>query len=268
MNMKIMPRFLTIGIIISLLLVMAILLAGCTGQQNAAKSPPATPATTPGSGTAQLAPPDISSVPPGTSSLPVTYSAAELPDINRIQLGFQNIPNGTLNPVEVTDIDYLEEMQKLDSDYYAVIAAQYPRAPILSNLVISSSTLANADDVIYVRYSITDPESDIQGIFRDPKLQQIYNQDLATAAGGLGDAYTAAAQNEDLHIANLVAAMSRTDNQDLMLMYSQQLAAARNNLRQVTQQLRTMGVPYSSTYLSADSFNAIIYSDMESVTVP
>jgi hypothetical protein len=263
-----MTRLPTVGIVISALLILAILLAGCAGQQNAANSPPATPATNPGPGGARVAPPDITALTAVPSPLPPVYSAAQLPDISRIHLGFQNIPNGTLNQIEVTDIDYLKEMQKLDSDYYAVIAAQYPRAPILSNLAISSSTLANADYVIYVRYSITDPESDIQGIFSDPKLQQIYNQDLATAAGGLGDAYTAAAQDEDLHIANLVAAMSRTNNQDLIFMYSQQLAEARNNLRQVTQQLRTMGIQYTPVYLPSDSYNAIIYSDMESVRVP
>jgi hypothetical protein len=124
-----------------------------------------------------------------------------------------------------------------------------------------------ADDVILVRYNIPDPENQKAGVFTNQGLQQMYNNDLNTGLSSATDALKMSAQFTDMNIADLSAAIGRTDNKDLIYIYNQQLAVARNDMRSLSQALAGYGVVYSPQYITPASYAQIIASPMETIPV-
>jgi hypothetical protein len=93
----------------------------------------------------------------------------------------------------------------------------------------------------------------------------MYDAAINQASLSVQDALQVAALSEDMHIADLSAAITRTDNPDLTYIYQQELAFSRNNLRALVQQLTALGGTYKPTYLSQQTYDSIIGSPMEPV---
>jgi hypothetical protein len=64
-----------------------------------------------------------------------------------------------------------------------------------------------------------------------------------------------------------MAAVDRTDNNDLKFIYQQQLAFSRNNVRALAQWITAFGGTYTPTYITPDYYNALINSPAEPVPV-
>ena len=224
-----MSRSFLIGTILLVCLLVAA--AGCTGQQAAAPATPAAPVATP-----------LAS-----------------------DSGFNALPKAELNATETADILLLQEEAKFAYDLNAALYGMHTTLPLLLNISDSAKIAMKVDDVILVRYNIPDPESQKAGVFTNQALQQMYNNDLNTGLSSAADALKMSAQAADMNAADLTAAIGRTDNQDLVYIYNQQLALARNDLRQLSQALAGYGVVYVPKYITPESYALIIGSPMETV---
>jgi hypothetical protein len=228
----IMSRFSFIGILLLVCILAAT--AGCTGQQSTAAT--ATPAA------------------------PVATPAASASDS-----AFNAMPKADLNATETADIVLLQEEAKFAYDLNQAFYGMHSDLPILLNLSASARKSMLADDVILVRYNIPDPESQKAGVFTDSSLQQMYNNDLNAGLSSVADALKTDSQFTEMNIADLSAAIGRTDNQDLIYIYNQQLALARNNLRELSQSMAGFGVAYTPRYITPESYAQIIGSPMEQI---
>ena len=203
-----------------------------------------------------------------TTQMLVTPSVTiPVADANATQQTFLSIPQAPLNDTERQDILYLQESEKLERDLYAKFAQQYTSIPVFANLAQASEVYMKADDVILQRYGITDPEQAALGIFTNQKLQNLYTTWVNDGSTSAISALRAAAKSEDMHIADLMAAVERTDNNDLKFIYRQQLAFSRNNVRALVQWITAFGGTYTPTYITQDYYNALINSPAEPVPV-
>jgi len=105
------------------------------------------------------------------------------------------------------------------------------------------------------------------GKFTNQKLQNLYTTWANDGSISAISALKAAATSEDMHIADLMAAIGRTDNNDLKFIYQQQLAFSRNNVRALAQWITAFGGTYTPTYITQDYYNALINSPAEPVPV-
>jgi len=224
---------------IGMLLVLGILIAaaGCTGQQAGTKAV-VTPAVT------------------------VAVASA-----GSMQAGFQALPQAPLNASETADIVQLQEDQKAITDLNAVLAVQHPDVPVFQSIANASKVYQNADNVILTRYGIPNPEKNAAGVFASQKLQQMYNTGVNTGSMSVKDALLVSATAEDMHIADLEAAIGRTDNTDVQFIYQQELAFSRNNLRALSQWITAYGGVFTPTYISVDYYNSMMNTPVQQVLV-
>jgi hypothetical protein len=178
---------------------------------------------------------------------------------------FNALPKADLNATETADIILLQEEAKFAYDLNSALYGMHTTLPLLLNISDSAKISMKIDDVILVRYTIPDPESQKAGVFTNPSLQQMYNNDLNTGLSSAADALKMSAQAADMNAADLTAAIGRTDNNDLIYIYNQQLALARNDLRQLSQALTGYGVVYTPKYITPESYALIIASPMETI---
>ena len=202
-----------------------------------------------------------------TTQALVTPSASSISvsDANATQQTFFAIQQASLNDTERQDILYLQESEKLERDLYAKFAQQYTSIPVFADLAQASEVYMKADDVILQRYAITDPEQAALGKFTNQKLQNLYTTWANDGSTSAIAALRAAAKSEDMHIADLMAAIGRTDNNDLNFIYRQQLAFSRNNLRTLVQWITAFGGAYTPTYITQDYYNTLVNSPVEQV---
>lgn len=221
--------------LIGTLLLVCILVAaaGCTGQQGTAPATPAAPVATPAASASDSA--------------------------------FNGLPKADLNATETADILLLQEEAKFAYDLNSALYGMHTTLPLLLNISDAAKISMKVDDVILVRYNIPDPESQKAGVFTNQALQQIYNNDLNTGLSSAADALKMSAQAADMNAADLTAAIGRTDNKDLIYIYNQQLAIARNDLRQLSSALSGYGVVYMPQYITPESYALIIASPMETI---
>ena len=121
-----------------------------------------------------------------------------------------------------------------------------------------AAAYVKADDVILARYNLTNPENAQAGVFTNPRLQTMYTTAIDEGSISLSNALQASAMSEDMHIADLGAAIGRTDNQDLQYIYEKELDQSENDLRLIVAQIQGFGGNYTPVYLTPVSYSAII----------
>lgn len=227
-----MPRSLVIGILFVVCLF--VIAAGCTSQQA------------------------------GKTVVTPTVTIA-IPDGNATQKTYLSLEKAPLNDTETADIIYLQEAEKLEFDLNTALAAQHPDVPVFLNIANASKIYMTADNVILDRYGIANPENKDPGVFTNQKLQQMYTTGVNNGLISVTQALSTSATFEDMHIADLESAITRTDNKDVAFIYRQELAASRNNLRALVQWITAYGGTYTPTYISQDYYNQIISTPMEQI---
>jgi len=229
-----MSKYLVIGMLF-LVCILAVA-AGCTGQQAAATTV-VTPAVTIASSS--------------TDSLQTT---------------FRSLPQASLNDTEKADIVLLQEEGKLVYDLNTAFSTQHPDVPVFLSIATAGKNYMIADDVILERYNIPNPEKDAAGKFYNQKLQIAYDNGVNAGSMSVMNALLADAALADMHIADLSAAMARTDNPDLQFFYQKELTFTQNNLRALVQWINAYGGVYTPTYLTQSSYNSIISTPAEPVS--
>lgn len=224
-----------VPVIAILILICILAAAGCT---DTSPSTTATPATT---------------IPPADDSATART--------------FQMIPQAPLNASETQDIYYLQESEKLSHDLNVKLYGLHSDVPVFLQIANVSAIFVTADNVILERYGLKNPEAATSGVFSNAALQNMYTSGVNNGLSSVVDALKSSANAEDMHIADLSAAIARTDNADLIFMYRQELAASRNSIRTLSQAISGYGQTYVPKYITPASYAAIISSPMESLPV-
>lgn len=177
----------------------------------------------------------------------------------------QNLPKQSLSKEEIEDLLYMREEEKLARDVYLTLSKVYP-IPVFKNIAKSEQQHMDMVGVLIRKYSLEDPvkeTGDKVGVFKNPKLQDLYNQLVEKGRKSLVDALQVGATIEDVDIKDLEEAISRTDNEDIKVVYQNLMKGSRNHMRAFVRVLRRFGGDYKPQFISQEEFKRILSTKHE-----
>lgn len=168
-------------------------------------------------------------------------------------------PEGGLNAAEQADLLALWSEEKLAFDVYTELGKTYPMR-MFTHIPQAESRHRAAVATLAKRYGLAEASEDAlaQGEFRDESVSRLYEQLVARGRSSRIEAMRVGCQIEELDIADLRSAASRTDRSDLRAVYANLEKASGNHLRAFDRQLKRAGGTYSPRHLSEEDYNAIL----------
>lgn len=178
-------------------------------------------------------------------------------------------PNGPGTPVvapyvaptavEVTDMTYMREEEKMARDLYLRFAEAWDILPFDA---IASSEQNHMDAMLrmLIKYRVADPAAgNLVGEFTDPELQALYTKLLAEGFKGPVEALKVGGLVEEVDLIDLREVIAQTTKEDLRRVYSNLLCGSRNHLRAFAANIRAVtGESYAAQVLPQQEVDAVL----------
>lgn len=162
-----------------------------------------------------------------------------------------------LSELEVADLQFLREEEKLAHDVYTYAFERYG-VSIFSNIAGSEQTHTDAVLDLMTAYQVEDSASQSMGVFNNAELAKLYSDLIAKVDRSVEDALIVGATIEDLDILDLDEKSTHTDNVTLQSLYSNLKCGSENHMRSFTRQLNNRALSYVPTYISLEQYQAIL----------
>lgn len=161
-----------------------------------------------------------------------------------------------LTAYEKEGILLMREEEKLAHDVYSFFVEKY-NIPIFRN--IKQSEVMHQKSMIWLmeKYDIKDPSFEEQGKFNNKELQKLYDR-LTVQGNTLIEALKIGAYIEELDIFDLKKLMKKTDNEDILRVYSRLLWGSENHFRAFTRNLSNRGVEYEPEFLTKEEMETML----------
>jgi len=161
-----------------------------------------------------------------------------------------------LTAYEKEGILLMREEEKLAHDVYSFFVEKY-NIPIFRN--IKQSEVMHQKSMIWLmeKYDIKDPSFEEQGKFNNKELQKLYDR-LTVQGNTLIEALKIGAYIEELDIFDLKKLMKKTDNKDILRVYSRLLWGSENHFRAFTRNLSNRGVEYEPEFLTKEEMETML----------
>ena len=174
-----------------------------------------------------------------------------------------DLPLEEVDADERNDLLYMREEEKLARDVYRAMDNLWGLR-VFRNISYAEQRHMDALLGLLERHGIEDPVGDSpDGEFANTELQDLFNQLVAQGSESLNAALIVGATIEDLDIHDLDQALTRTDNEDIQIVYQNLRKGSRNHLRAFTSLLEANGVTYTPQFISQVVFDEILNSPME-----
>jgi hypothetical protein len=169
-----------------------------------------------------------------------------------------------LSSVEVADLSFMREEEKLARDTYLTLFDQWGN-PVFSNIASSEQRHMDAILKLLRKYDLPDPAAgNLIGEFTDPELQALYE---ALYAMGMQDELTALKVGgiiEETDIQDIVVAIDNAVHPDIDKVYEHLLCGSRNHLRAFADAIEAQtGQAYTAQVISQAEVDAILDGPME-----
>ncbi|NJE06472.1 DUF2202 domain-containing protein [Thermococcus sp. M36] len=176
-------------------------------------------------------------------------------------IDISNVSAGELSQDEIDAILYMREEEKLARDVYLTLY-NATGLRIFENIARSEETHMDMVLQLIERYNLTDPaEGKAIGEFSNPEIQALYDELVSRGEKNDVEALKVGALIEEVDIKDLKEWLSRTDNEDIRLVFESLMAGSENHLRAFTRILgNSYGVEYIPQVLSEDEYRSIIGS--------
>ncbi|MEI8114107.1 MAG: DUF2202 domain-containing protein [Bacteroidia bacterium] len=172
------------------------------------------------------------------------------------------IETSALTDSELAALLKMKEEEKLARDVYAVLAQKWG-SQIFSNISKAENNHLNAIILLLTNYSSTEIQAGEAGIFADAAVQTLYNDLVAKATVSIDEAFKTGALIEEMDIKDLNESLVNTTNENVLLVFDSLLKGSRNHLRAFNRQLTTLGIVYTSVFISQADYDQIAGSTME-----
>lgn len=174
-----------------------------------------------------------------------------------------SIAEQTLSAVEVENLMYMREEEKLARDVYVTMFDTWGLA-VFDNIAASEQTHTDSVKNMIEKYRLADPVVDeTVGVFVNQELATLYAQLIARGTQSSLEALHVGAFIEEVDMVDLAQAIEATDNADIRQLYENLMSGSRNHLRAYVGQIEDLGVVYEAQYLSQDEVDAIVDSPVE-----
>lgn len=156
----------------------------------------------------------------------------------------------------------IKEDEKLARDVYDILYQTWGRRPFI-NISKAESTHLNAVIRLLSYNGSSDTIIAQAGTFIDSKIQTLYNELVIKGKSSLINAYTVGALIEEFDILDLQESISKTTNENLILVFDNLMRGSRNHLRAYNRQLKLLKVTYTPVYISQKEFDEITNTPVE-----
>ncbi len=174
-----------------------------------------------------------------------------------------SIAEQTLSAVEVENLMYMREEEKLARDVYLTMFDAWGLA-VFDNIAASEQKHTDSVKDMIEKYRLADPVvDDTVGVFVNQELATLYAQLIARGTQSSLEALHVGAFIEEVDMVDLARAVEATDNADIRQLYENLMSGSRNHLRAYVGQIEDLGVVYEAQYLSQDEVDAIVDSPVE-----
>lgn len=173
-------------------------------------------------------------------------------------------PAHTLSAQEAGDLQHMREEEKIARDVYLKLGERWPLRPFMH---IPGSEQAHMDAIalLLAHHRLPDPVEGLPvGVFREPAFQSLYRDLVQTGLRSEVDAIRVGLLIEELDIADLAQARTRTRQAAILAVYKDLERGSRNHLRAFFRHLEQHGASYEPQHLDRDEFMAIAHSEHES----
>ena len=149
--------------------------------------------------------------------------------------GVTGILTGTGQATALTDdekywMTYMREEEKLARDVYTSLGAQW-NLPVFTNIARSEQTHMDSVKTLLDRYGVQDPAAGTApGEFRNPVLQQLYNDLISQGTISVVDALKVGVLIEETDIVDLDKAIAATQHNDIRTVYENLRQGSLNHL--------------------------------------
>lgn len=166
---------------------------------------------------------------------------------------------GALSSEDAEEVLWVREEEKLARDVYLTLYEQWGLTTF-RNIAQSEQTHMDAvKEQLIIPYGLEDPvTTDTVGVFTDPELQAIYNQLIEKGSASIEDAVEIGMLIEDMDIFDLQEAMEKTDNEDIIRVFSSLENGSENHMRAFYRQVEKYGTSYTPAYISEEEMNTIL----------
>ena len=173
------------------------------------------------------------------------------------------IDKNNLDEIEKEGLFLMREEEKLARDVYLNLYEKWDLKTFY-NIAQNEKTHMEAIKLLLDRYDLKDPiGKDIIGVFENEKLQGLYNELVTQGGESLEQALKVGALIEELDIYDLKELLSKTNNDDIKIVYLNLLKGSRNHLRSFDTQLNRNGFSYEVKFLSQKEYDSIASSAQE-----
>lgn len=162
-----------------------------------------------------------------------------------------------LSAIEVSDLQFLREEEKLAHDVYTYAYEKYG-LNIFNNIASSEQTHTDAVLNLMIAYGIVDSATNQIGTFNNAELAALYTELIAKVNTSFEDALLVGATIEDLDIFDLDEKAMNTSSAEIENLYSNLKCGSENHMRAFTNQLNNYAVSYTPTYIDAGQYEAIL----------
>ncbi len=177
-------------------------------------------------------------------------------DQNALGQALAGEPTGGLSKAESEDLLYMVEEEKLAGDVYSALNDKW-NLRVFSNIIQAERTHEEAVKTLLTRYSMPNPTQEI-GKFSNETLQKLHDDLVVQGKSSEEQALMVGAAVEEIDIKDLEERASRTDREDIRLVYANLKRGSENHLRAFVNNLQRLGEKYSPQYLSSEEYQAII----------
>jgi hypothetical protein len=184
-------------------------------------------------------------------------------DSDLFQSAVEKLPKQIVSAEEQKGLLLLREEEKLARDVYAFLGEKWNARPFLN---IAESEQAHMDyvKILLDRYNIADPiKNDARGSFSNPELARLYTELTAKGGASYAEAVKVGMLVEELDISDLEAALAKTDNDDIRVLYNNLNKGSRNHLRAFERQLSRDRGTYEPVYITKALYDKILNSRQE-----
>lgn len=182
---------------------------------------------------------------------------------NNLSSQINSLPKELLNADEQTTLRFIREEEKLARDVYVFLHNKWG-TNIFNNIASSEQTHMDAILLLLNKYNLPDPAgTNGPGVYTSTILQNLYFQLTTQGTISIPEALKVGATIEDLDIYDLKAALTKVDNQDIILVYNNLMKGSRNHLRSFYSNILNAGDTYTPQFITQAEFDTIINSPME-----
>jgi hypothetical protein len=166
---------------------------------------------------------------------------------------------GQLSVIEVADLQYMREEEKLGYDVSVALYAKWG-TPVFSATLDADAVHVETLRTLLERFGLQDlAASNGPGVFTNPTLADRYNALMEEGSASLAEALNAGGAMGETEILDLEKSIAETDQPEVRVVYQNLLRDSHDELRAFVSNLKThTGETYVPRYLSQSVYDAIV----------